>query len=234
MEAHRQKTHTKVLYLAILKYGDSNFIHELIETCDESIINDREKFWIKYFNSNDRTTGYNRTIGGDGGDTYSGLTDEQKMICDNKKSEHGKRLIKDPVYMEKLRTATKELWKNEQYRNNIITNLKITMSTPECKERMSKASKEFGNRPEIKLIRSENSKGIKNSRWLGYVRVTDLDGTVQIFDTTKIAANTLKISGDEISKHCTNGTTFKIGIYKGWKFERFKELPGGSCEITRV
>ena len=49
---------------AIRKYGKENFKLEEIEQCKDEIINERESYWIDYFNSyND---GYNATLGGDG------------------------------------------------------------------------------------------------------------------------------------------------------------------------
>lgn len=56
---------------AIHKYGKENFKVELIEEC-YSIpeINEREKYWIKYYNSTNSNIGYNLTIGGEGGNTY--------------------------------------------------------------------------------------------------------------------------------------------------------------------
>lgn len=50
---------------AILKYGKENFTVETIEVCDSTRLNDREKFYISYYNS--YINGYNSTIGGQGG-----------------------------------------------------------------------------------------------------------------------------------------------------------------------
>lgn len=58
----------KTLYKAFQKYGVENFKFEIIEECEESIQNDRERFWISYYNS--KKNGYNETDGGDGGETY--------------------------------------------------------------------------------------------------------------------------------------------------------------------
>jgi group I intron endonuclease len=55
------------LYNAIKKYGKDNFIIEQIENCPDECGNDKEKYWIKYFNSSNKTIGYNITEGGDGG-----------------------------------------------------------------------------------------------------------------------------------------------------------------------
>ena len=56
---------------AIYKYGKENFICELIDTASSlDELNQKEKYWIKYYNSTDRNIGYNLTPGGDGGNTY--------------------------------------------------------------------------------------------------------------------------------------------------------------------
>ena len=58
----------KILLKAIKKYGKANFNKEIIETCDsKEQLNEREKHWIKFYNSNNRKIGYNISIGGDGG-----------------------------------------------------------------------------------------------------------------------------------------------------------------------
>ena len=44
--------------------GKDNFSFEIIETCDNNILDEREKYWIKYYNS--YYNGYNSTPGGRG------------------------------------------------------------------------------------------------------------------------------------------------------------------------
>ena len=57
-----EKNKNRPLYIAFNEYGISNFILEMIEETDNP--NEREKYWISYFNSfND---GYNATKGGEG------------------------------------------------------------------------------------------------------------------------------------------------------------------------
>lgn len=50
---------------AILKYGKENFTIETLEECDSELLNEREKFYIDYFDSYHK--GYNSTEGGQGG-----------------------------------------------------------------------------------------------------------------------------------------------------------------------
>lgn len=60
------KEYNKTLYQAIRKYGQENFFFEIIEELkDYSISGEREKYWIKYFDS--YNNGYNESEGGDGG-----------------------------------------------------------------------------------------------------------------------------------------------------------------------
>jgi len=41
------------------KHGIHNFTFSVIEICDVDIVEDRELFWIEYFNSTNRKLGYN-------------------------------------------------------------------------------------------------------------------------------------------------------------------------------
>lgn len=60
----RHRCEKRPLYNAMNKYGIENFTIAEIEQCDLSILNEREIYWIKFFNSYE--TGYNATKGGDG------------------------------------------------------------------------------------------------------------------------------------------------------------------------
>lgn len=52
---------------AFNKYGKDNFSCEIIEWCKtREIANDRERYWISYYNTQDRNIGYNITEGGEG------------------------------------------------------------------------------------------------------------------------------------------------------------------------
>jgi len=52
------------LYRAFNKYGIKSFSINEIEECNPNIVNEREKYWIEYYNS--FKNGYNATLGGDG------------------------------------------------------------------------------------------------------------------------------------------------------------------------
>ena len=55
------------IHLSMAKYGEENFTLEIIdfaETYDE--LKEKEKYWIKQYDSKNREKGYNLTDGGDG------------------------------------------------------------------------------------------------------------------------------------------------------------------------
>ena len=49
---------------AIRKYGEENFYVELLEECLASELNEREMYWITFYNATDNKFGYNMSLGG--------------------------------------------------------------------------------------------------------------------------------------------------------------------------
>lgn len=64
LEFSKERNEKRPLYLAMKKYGIDNFCIEQVEECEESILSEREKYWIESYGS--YKNGYNATIGGDG------------------------------------------------------------------------------------------------------------------------------------------------------------------------
>ena len=64
VDSTKSEIQNRPLYKAIQKYGIEHFSIEQIEQCDSDKANEREKYWIQYYNS--YKDGYNATLGGDG------------------------------------------------------------------------------------------------------------------------------------------------------------------------
>jgi group I intron endonuclease len=71
---------TKVLYLAIKKYGVENFSFEIIEKTP--YYNEREKYWISHYDS--FRNGYNMTGGGENPPVFK---KEEHPMCEHTQKE---------------------------------------------------------------------------------------------------------------------------------------------------
>ena len=74
-----------LLYPAMKKYGIENFSFEIIEECEISLLDEKEKYWISYYRSNESKNGYNILSGGQQGRKFDPkifyqLWDEGKTI----------------------------------------------------------------------------------------------------------------------------------------------------------
>lgn len=74
---------------AIFKYGSNNFTKEILELCNtKEQLNKQEKYWIDKYNAVQNRQFYNLASGGSGGDTFSGLSQEDKIKCRNLNKLH--------------------------------------------------------------------------------------------------------------------------------------------------
>lgn len=62
--AHKRQKTNSHLCRAFKKYGIENFSFTIIEECSVDELDEKEKYWIRYYDS--YRNGYNETIGGDG------------------------------------------------------------------------------------------------------------------------------------------------------------------------
>lgn len=145
---HKNTNRTsKYLHRAINKYGIDNFKFEIIETCSKEQLSDREKYWIKYYNSL-KPYGYNLTDGGDGGNTFQYRTKEQmdktrkkisQSTCGEKNGFYGKKhSYETKENLKKINTGKKM---SEKTKNKISTTLKNHPVDDLTKEKISNATK---------------------------------------------------------------------------------------------
>lgn len=72
-------------YKAVRKYGWDKFERHIFVECETTeALNQKENEFIEFYNS--YKTGYNATTGGNGGDTYSSLSEERKAQANTKRS----------------------------------------------------------------------------------------------------------------------------------------------------
>lgn len=85
-----EREYDKPLYRAFRKYGIENFTFDILEELQEydKESNEREKYWIKFYNSYEK--GYNGTKGGDGGTTV-----------ESPRKAYGKITTEEVIYLRK-------------------------------------------------------------------------------------------------------------------------------------
>lgn len=144
----RLKRHKKEIKLKIHKnkhlqsawyfYGEDNFEILILERCKKDLLNQKEIFWIEFYDS--FNNGYNKTKGGDGGAMHPDIA---KMVGEHNKgnkyhlgmshSKETKKLLskiatadllerwKNEEYYSKMSNMSKELWKSQEYRDKQST-----------------------------------------------------------------------------------------------------------------
>ncbi len=91
----------RLLNRSIEKNGEDKHITGIIEFCDKDNVLKREIYWIRKKNTKS-PFGYNLTNGGDGGNTYILLSEEDKKEFRRKCSEANKGRPKSEETKEKL------------------------------------------------------------------------------------------------------------------------------------
>ena len=138
---------------AIRHYGWKNFTVEVIEECETlEQLNEREKFWIAYFNCK-HPNGYNLTDGGDGiasctqetrdkisaAKTGKKLSDETRA---NMSAERAER-YKNPEALEVLSVAQKKRWAEHPVTEETLA------------KRSQTAMRHYEEHPEKRVVASE-------------------------------------------------------------------------------
>ena len=140
----------KPLYRAFKKYGLENFSFEVIEELEnyETDSNEREKYWIKFYNSYGSENGYNATCGGDGGltvesprDVYGKLTTDEVIYLRKRYIEckYPSTLIYEKEFQNKIsKRGFQAIWLGEN-----ATNIMPEIFTEENKKRQMDLSRAY-------------------------------------------------------------------------------------------
>lgn len=128
------------IHKAINKYGKSNFTIEVIEEVESTNLNDREKYWIRYYDS--YNNGYNSTEGGqDGIKLFKNLNTEY-IVKEYKSGKSlreigrlfnvDKQTIKDLLVRNNINLRTTRTYKlSQKDREDIIKDLSLGLSRKE-------------------------------------------------------------------------------------------------------
>ncbi|NJO48231.1 MAG: hypothetical protein HC840_00785 [Leptolyngbyaceae cyanobacterium RM2_2_4] len=169
----KKEYRAKLLYRAMKKYGADEFKYEILDQAHSiEELNQKEKEYIVKFDSRNPKTGYNIRPGGDGGDTYTYLSEEEKII----RSKNLSKGIKKSYTNERRHKCSDTLSKTRKDPNKSSLNAKI------ASERM----KILNSDPDFR-IKSKRNKPVKCIE------------TGQIFSTSKDLAAFLSMSPSTVN-----------------------------------
>ena len=169
-----------LITLSIKKYGINNFKKEIIEECyNKDELNEKEKYWINYFNATNKNIGYNISDGGTGGklvpiegkkgktyEEFYGI-DKAKDIKEKlSKAQRGRKNIYINITSQEVGKKISESQKGKKISNDVkdkirktINDYYLTEKGIEHRKTISKLNKNRINSVESNIKRSNTLKG---------------------------------------------------------------------------
>ena len=129
---------------AIKKYGNHNFVKEILETCSTlQELAERERYWIAKYDACNSPNYYNIVPGGEGGDSITHHPDRtnilKKISIGTSKGQMGRKHSKETI--EKIRKSNLGIKKgahNDEWKKLISSKLKGIKKPPRSKEHSNK------------------------------------------------------------------------------------------------
>jgi group I intron endonuclease len=131
-------TSGKLIKEVVAKYGIQNFKREILEYIqDMDIINEREKYWIQYYNTY-KGKGYNLTPGGDGGILGLKRSEDTKKKIGMKNSGPNPNKKRSDEFKQKISNALKGRIQSDKSKQLISKALTNKLKSEEHKQALRK------------------------------------------------------------------------------------------------
>jgi group I intron endonuclease len=128
------------IYNALMKYGYDGFDKIILEECDKSVINEREVYWIKYYNCVEN--GYNLKYGGQGCGSFAGKKHTESAKEKLRMANLGKKLSDETkAKMSATRKGKKRKPFSDEWKNNIANGAKNRIVSEETRKKLSDCHK---------------------------------------------------------------------------------------------
>lgn len=161
---YKAKTEDKPLYKAFKRYGIENFTFEIIEECPIIKLNEREIYWIKYYDSYNH--GYNLTPGGDYSSKTQRIVSEEDVVNIRKRrllAENFSDVYKDYQYINQ--STFKNIWQGISYTDVYVKDFDkehLKEVAKKSKQQISAKRKNSQMTEElVLLIRTDKKNGMK-------------------------------------------------------------------------
>lgn len=171
----------KILLQAIKKYGLENFNNEILyEANNEKELNEWEKYFINLYLQQYGKRMYNIAFGGDGGDTYSHRTNEEKEEFIKRMTTINKNRCSSRDFKYKMSKRLREKYSNPDERDKQSEKIRVSWSDEKLKREQSERLKDY----------YKNHK--KDNSYLNIPCVFELNGIVKEFENIKSLKHFLK------------------------------------------
>lgn len=128
-----EQNSNQYIHTALRHYGKDTFTYEVVETVDDALLDEREKYWIAHYDS--YNNGYNQTLGGCLGDSVH-HSDETRQYISQRTKE-----AMTPEVCKKISERTKEAMSNPEIRKKISENMYKNFTKEEIAQKISAAKK---------------------------------------------------------------------------------------------
>lgn len=220
------------LYRAMNKYGLEHFHIEEIEECLSDKLSEREKYWIKYYDS--FKNGYNMTMGGDGNLIYNYKEIANKFLELKNEKKTAIFFECSPSIVQKAcveynieipKGSTKEFWESKEGQikkeklSNYMKNRSKKPVSEEARRKMSLSKKEWYKNNASKSIGRKASletrkKLIDNS---GMAKKVICLETKEIYSSALQAAKSIGLKSSSGISRCCAGQAKTAGKFH-WSF----------------
>jgi len=213
-------------HVAIRKYGIENFTSIILEdSILEEELNEREKYWIKYYDT--YKNGYNMSEGGDGGDTISNHPNRDEICKKISIANSGKG---NGFYGKTHTEENKRKWSEQMKGNSFGKDYK---HTAEAKEKISHKSKLAMNNP---AIRNKISETLSNK--IKYI-ITDKENSEEIIYGSKKFWLRLKeldfcSPASKLSKQIINVGIINIPWKNGYNKKQLERMNGWKIQKIQM
>ena len=205
-----QSINASYLHRAMNKEGLDNFKFEIIEEIDNSLLSEREKYWIQFYNSM-APNGYNLTLGGEGTCGYSRPQSVEEK--EKRKISNIKYYQENPEAIEKIRERTKALWQNEEYRKKVTeSNKKFYAEHPDMFK--GKNNPMYGKKHTGEALEKIRAHAATRKHRIAQLDKETLE-IIVVHDGVKDAEKALGVSHGWISKAAKSD---KVAYGYRWKF----------------
>lgn len=171
----------KILLQAIAKYGIDNFKNEILYIAnDEDELNNKEIEYIDFYRNKFGKLLYNIAIGGNGGDTFSNKTENEKEAFVKTMTNINRKRCNSSEFRNKASLRMKKRYSNESERNKQSEKIKRSWSNQQLREEQSSRLKEY----------YKNHK--KNQSYLYKECILEIDGQYFEFENFKSLRKFLK------------------------------------------